>query len=85
MGKEGPACYDPRMAPPSTTAALASQPRPVLVWNADGDETHIHPTVAQAARFLEVSEDAVLQAIKAGDELHGWFVDWEAPAPAKAE
>jgi hypothetical protein len=33
-----------------------------------------------AAQFLKVNVDEVRSAIEAGDELGGWFVDWEAQA-----
>lgn len=31
-----------------------------------------------AAQFLKVSADEVRTAIEGGDELKGWFADWEA-------
>jgi hypothetical protein len=51
--------------------------RPVLLWLAEGDESHVKPSVEQAGEFLGVSAEAVTAAIRSGEPLQGWFVDWE--------
>ncbi|MDB5292998.1 MAG: hypothetical protein JWL69_4239 [Phycisphaerales bacterium] len=62
----------------SNAASVPSSPRPVLLWRPEGDETHIHPSLEQAASFLEAPVADVLAAIEGGDLLRGWFVDWQA-------
>jgi hypothetical protein len=72
-------CYDPFMTTSSNAASVPpSAPRPVLIWRPESDETHIQPSLEQAAGFLEVPVAEVLAAIDAGDLLKGWFVDWQA-------
>jgi hypothetical protein len=51
--------------------------RPVLFWRPDSDETHVQPSLEQAAAYLDVPVAAVVAAIDKGDLLDGWFVDWE--------
>lgn len=63
---------------PPTNSISTSPPRPVLIWQEEGEASHVKPTVEQAAEFLHVPVDSVLAAISSGDVLDGWFVDWEA-------
>ncbi|MDB5299432.1 MAG: hypothetical protein JWO87_1095 [Phycisphaerales bacterium] len=72
-------CYDRAMTNPSNAASVpSSSSRPVLIWRPESDETHIHPSLEQAASFLEAPVAEVLAAIEGGDLLRGWFVDWQA-------
>jgi hypothetical protein len=68
------------MNPPVRSDSLAdsSASRPVLIWQPDGDESHVRPSVEQAAAFLNVSADEVVAAIDSGELLQGRFVDWQA-------
>ena len=70
------------MTESTTTPATPSSPasRPVLLWQEHGDVTRIEPSLELAAQFLKVNVDEVRAAIEGGDELGGWFVDWEAQA-----
>ena len=52
--------------------------RPVLLWQAEGDESHVKPDLQQAGDFLGVAPEAVAAAIASGEPIGGWFVDWEA-------
>ncbi len=61
-----------------------SDPQRVLVWHSEDDQSHVEPSLEQAARFLDVTTADVLAAIQSGDVLRGWFVDWEAPAASSA-
>ncbi len=64
----------------SPTVVPATASRPVLLWRPDSDETQVQAILESAAKFLNVSADAVTTAIDKGDLLEGWFVDWEAKA-----
>jgi hypothetical protein len=68
------------MINPPPDVSPSSGPRPVLVWRDDSDESRVEPGVEQAASFLDVPVDAVVQAISSGEPLRGWFVDWDASA-----
>jgi hypothetical protein len=68
--------------PTSTAAVPTSDDRRVLFWGPDSDESHVQESVEHAARFLDVPTDAVLAAIRSGDLLGGWFVDWEGAGGA---
>jgi hypothetical protein len=53
------------------------------MWRCDPDESHVALTVDDAAKRLNQSAAAVIQAIDSGQTLEGWFVDWEvSPPPA---
>lgn len=65
----------PALVPPATG-------RRVLFWRPEPDESHVQANVEQAAQFLSVSAEAVLEAIERGDMVGGWFVDWEADGVA---
>lgn len=52
--------------------------RAVLIWRPDTDESHVRPSVDQAAGYLDVPADAVVAAINSGELLKGCFVDWHA-------
>lgn len=67
---------------PSATASPSTAQRPVLFWQPDSDESHVQANLEQAAAFLNVPAEAVVAAIKSGDLLGGWFVDWEASRAA---
>jgi hypothetical protein len=64
---------------PDVAAPAGAVPgnRPVLFWRPDSDETHVQPSLEQAAEYLDVPAAAVVAAIEKGDLLDGWFVDWE--------
>jgi hypothetical protein len=51
--------------------------RAVLIWKPDGDESEVKQSVAEAAAFLGVTEQAVIAAIEKGDLVNGSFVDWQ--------
>ena len=54
--------------------------RAVLRWRPDSDESDVCPDLDQAARRLGVAPAAVLAAIRSGELVEGWFVDWEIAA-----
>jgi hypothetical protein len=64
--------------PPPTAAVPSSDNRRVLFWGPDSDESHVQANLEQAARFLNVPPETVVAAIRSGELLSGWFVDWEA-------
>ena len=63
--------------PSSPSTAADSAARPVLLWRPDSDESQVQPSVDDAARLLNSSSEAVVAAIEGGDELEGWFLDWQ--------
>jgi hypothetical protein len=65
---------------PSTTLNETFDGRAVLLWRPDSDESEVCPGVAQVAQRLGVEPGAVVAAIRSGDLLEGWFVDWEVAA-----
>jgi hypothetical protein len=64
--------------PPAADTRQPSTDRAVLIWRPDTDESHVRPSVEQAAGFLQVSAADVVAAIDSGDLLSGHFVDWQA-------
>jgi hypothetical protein len=62
---------------PSTTLNETFDGRAVLLWRPDSDESEVCPGVEQVAQRLRVEPSAVVAAIRSGDLLEGWFVDWE--------
>lgn len=82
VGFRAKVTYDPVMIQSTSTpdTPSSSPSRPVLLWQEDGDSTRIEPSIEMAAQFLKVSVDDVRAAIEGGDELNGWFADWEAQA-----
>jgi hypothetical protein len=52
------------------------------MWRPDADESQVQPNLEQAALFLNLGADEVAAAIEQGELVGGWFVDWEAGAPA---
>ena len=62
---------------PSTTLNETFDGRAVLLWRPDSDESEVCPGVEQVAKRLAVEPGAVVAAIRSGDLLEGWFVDWE--------
>jgi hypothetical protein len=63
--------------PLSPDVAAPAGDRPVLFWRPDSDESHVQPSLEQAAQYLDVPAAAVADAIAKGELLDGWFVDWE--------
>jgi len=53
-----------------------------LFWRPDSDETHVQPSLEQAAAYLDVPVASVVAAIEKGDLLDGWFVDWDGGSGA---
>ena len=49
----------------------------VLLWRPNSDESLVQPSLEQAAQFLNVEPQAVVDAIEQGELLADWFVDWE--------
>ena len=68
--------------PPSPAATPLSDPRPVLFWRPDSDESRVEANLETAAAFLGVETNTVVDAIASGDLLDGWFVDWDAGGAA---
>ena len=62
---------------PSTILNETFDGRTVLLWRPDSDESEVCPGVEQVAQRLGVEPGAVVAAIRSGDLLEGWFVDWE--------
>ena len=64
---------------PPAGAAPAETPvtRRVLLWRPESEETEVRSGVDEVAAFLNVEPVAVVAAIKSGDLLAGWFVDWQ--------
>jgi hypothetical protein len=62
---------------PSTTLNETFDGRAVLLWRPDSDESDVCPGVEQVAQRLGVEPAAVVAAIRSGELLEGWFVDWE--------
>ena len=62
---------------PLPNGAGTSHARPVLIWRPEPDESHVKPSVEQAAQFLNASADAIVEGIETGDLVQGWFVDWD--------
>ena len=56
----------------------SAEARPVLIWQAEGEESLVKSDLAEAGEFLHVSHETVEAAIASGEPLEGWFVDWEA-------
>lgn len=67
-------------SPPSVEPSVSG--RRVLMWRPDADESQVQPNLEQAALFLNLGADEVAAAIEQGELVGGWFVDWEAGAPA---
>ncbi len=55
--------------------------RPVLLWGPESGESQVHASVDRVAAFLDVTPDAVVNAIEQGELLGGWFIDWEVTGP----
>jgi hypothetical protein len=62
---------------PSTIHDPTSDGRAVLLWRPDTDTSDVCPDVEHVARRLSVEPAAVIAAIRSGDLLEGWFVDWQ--------
>ena len=68
------------MTEPTSPSGATPGDRPVLLWRPDSDASRVEQSLNQAALFLESPADTVAAAIREGELLGGWFVDWAADA-----